>query len=127
MTTFERVGFIGLGGMGRGLVKNLVAKGVAVTAYDLNPAAVAVAKSCAGHAASTVVRNAHQVHGAIGTTFEHELHWYTKPILAWRSEFGSVALWDRLLTQAAVGAGRDDAWALITGGKPLPGLLDALV
>jgi 3-hydroxyisobutyrate dehydrogenase-like beta-hydroxyacid dehydrogenase len=42
MTTFERVGFIGLGGMGRGLVKNLVAKGVAVTAYDLNPAAVGV-------------------------------------------------------------------------------------
>ena len=41
MTTFERVGFIGLGGMGRGLVKNLVAKGVAVTAYDLDPAAVA--------------------------------------------------------------------------------------
>ncbi len=39
MTTLERVGFIGLGGMGRGLVKNLVAKGVAVTAYDLNPAA----------------------------------------------------------------------------------------
>ena len=30
MTTFERVGFIGLGGMGRGLVKNLVAKGVAL-------------------------------------------------------------------------------------------------
>jgi len=45
MTTLERVGFIGLGGMGRGLVKNLVAKGVAVTAYDLNPAAVAVARS----------------------------------------------------------------------------------
>ena len=45
MTTLERVGFIGLGGMGRGLVKNLVAKGVAVSAYDLNPAAVAVARS----------------------------------------------------------------------------------
>ena len=43
MTTFERVGFIGLGGMGRGLVKNLVAKGAEVTAYDLNPAAMAVA------------------------------------------------------------------------------------
>ena len=27
MTTFERVGFIGLGGMGRGLVKNLIATG----------------------------------------------------------------------------------------------------
>src|SRR5947199_3879847 len=45
MTTFERVGFIGLGGMGRGRVKNLVAKGVAVTAYDLNPAAIAVAEA----------------------------------------------------------------------------------
>jgi acyl-CoA dehydrogenase len=88
--------------------------------------AVAVAKSCAGHAASVVVRNAHQVHGAIGTTFEHDLHRYTKPILAWRSEFGSVALWDRLLTQAAVSAGRDGAWVLITDGLPLPGLLEAL-
>ena len=45
MTALERVGFIGLGGMGRGLVKNLLAKGVAVTAYDLNPEAVAIAKS----------------------------------------------------------------------------------
>lgn len=75
--------------------------------------AVAVAKSCAGHAASTVVRNAHQVHGAIGTTYEHQLHRYTKPVLAWRSEFGSVGQWDRLLTQTAVDAGRDGAWPLI--------------
>jgi len=51
MTTFERVGFIGLGGMGRGLVKNLVAKGVAVTVYDPNPAAIAVAKSFGATAA----------------------------------------------------------------------------
>ena len=51
--------------------------------------AVAVAKSCVGHAASVVVRGAHQVLGAIGTTLEHELHTLTKPILARRSEFGS--------------------------------------
>jgi 2-hydroxy-3-oxopropionate reductase len=44
MTTLEHVGFIGLGGMGTGLVKNLATKGVAVTAYDLDPAAVVVAK-----------------------------------------------------------------------------------
>lgn len=36
------LGFIGLGGMGRGLVKNLVGKGVAVLAYDSNPAAIAM-------------------------------------------------------------------------------------
>src|SRR4029079_1458642 len=54
MTTFEPVGFIGLGGMGRGVVKTLVAKGVAVTAYDLDPAAVAVAKSFGATAAKNV-------------------------------------------------------------------------
>lgn len=80
-----------------------------------SPSPVAVAMSCAGHAASVVVRNAHQVHGAIGTTLEHALHRFTKPLLAWRSEFGSVHFWDERLTKAAVEAGRDEAWALITG------------
>lgn len=87
---------------------------------------VAVAKSCAGHAASTVVRSAHQVHGAIGTTHEHELHRYTLPVLAWRSEFGSVSKWDQLLTRTAVDAGRDQAWSLITKGRPVPGVLDIM-
>jgi 3-hydroxyisobutyrate dehydrogenase-like beta-hydroxyacid dehydrogenase len=40
----EPIGFIGLGGMGRGLVKNLVAKGVTVTASDINPEAQAIAQ-----------------------------------------------------------------------------------
>lgn len=39
----EPIGFIGLGGMGRGLVKNLVAKGVPVLAYDRSAAAMSVA------------------------------------------------------------------------------------
>ena len=56
MTIFERVGFIGLGGMGRGLVKNLVAKGVSVTAYDLNAAAVEIAKSFGATAASNLAQ-----------------------------------------------------------------------
>lgn len=78
--------------------------------------AITVAKSCAGHAASVVVRNAHQVHGAIGTTFEHELHEFTKPVLAWRSEFGSVHQWDERLTESALAAGRDGLWALVSQG-----------
>ncbi|MDI9953273.1 acyl-CoA dehydrogenase family protein [Rhodococcus sp. IEGM 1305] len=76
---------------------------------------IAVARSCAGHAASVVVRNAHQVHGAIGTTREHRLHEFTNSALAWRSEFGSVHHWDDTLTTAAVTAGRKDLWGLITG------------
>ncbi|TQK27302.1 acyl-CoA dehydrogenase family protein [Arthrobacter sp. SLBN-53] len=74
---------------------------------------VAVARSCAGHAASVVVRNAHQAHGAIGTTVEHRLHEYTRAALAWRSEYGSVTYWDRVVTQAAVAAGAAGLWPLI--------------
>ena len=40
---FEPVGFVGLGGMGRGLVKNLAAKGVDVRVMDRRPEAVSEA------------------------------------------------------------------------------------
>lgn len=76
---------------------------------------VAVARSCAGHATSVVVRNAHQVHGAIGTTGEHRLHEFTRAALAWRSEFGSVRFWDERVTDAALYASAGGLWGLITG------------
>jgi acyl-CoA dehydrogenase len=76
---------------------------------------VAAARSCTGHATSVVVRNAHQVHGAIGTTREHRLHEFTRAALAWRSEFGSVTYWDEQVTDAALRAGEDGLWSLITG------------
>jgi acyl-CoA dehydrogenase len=75
---------------------------------------VAVARSCTGHATSVVVRNAHQVHGAIGTTREHRLHEFTRSALAWRSEFGSVRYWDEQVTHAALRAGTG-LWSLVTG------------
>lgn len=55
------------------------------------------------------------VHGAIGTTREHRLHEFTKPALAWRSEFGSVQHWDDTLTDFATVAGAGGLWPLITG------------
>ena len=76
---------------------------------------VSVARSCAGHAASVVVRNAHQVHGAMGTTREHRLHEFTRAALSWRSEFGSVQYWNDQVTSAALRAGADGLWSLITG------------
>lgn len=76
---------------------------------------IATARSCAGHAASVVTRNAHQVHGAIGTTHEHRLHEYTRAALAWRSEYGSVRYWDDQVAAAAVAAGGQQLWALIAG------------
>lgn len=76
---------------------------------------IAVARSVTGHAASIAVRTGHQLLGAMGTTREHRLHLFTRPILAWRNEFGSVAQWDRAVAQAARAAGSDGLWPLITG------------
>ncbi|MFW0790137.1 acyl-CoA dehydrogenase family protein [Gordonia sp. CPCC 205333] len=76
---------------------------------------IAVARSCAGHAASTVVRNAHQTLGAIGTTVEHRLHRYTMPALRWCSEFGSTQHWDDVVAGEAERVGGDGLWELIVG------------
>jgi alkylation response protein AidB-like acyl-CoA dehydrogenase len=82
---------------------------------------VAVARSVCGHSGSTVVRNAHQVHGAIGTTREHILHRLTMPILAWTNDFGSVAEWDALLEAAAREAGDAGLWELVSGTNAILG------
>ncbi|WP_406690454.1 acyl-CoA dehydrogenase family protein [Saccharopolyspora sp. ID03-671] len=80
---------------------------------------VAAARSCAGHAASVVVRNAHQVHGAIGTTREHPLQLVTLPALDWRGEFGTTRDWDRFL------GGSGPLWDVVLGAPaehpPIPG------
>lgn len=88
---------------------------------------VAVAKSCASHAVSIAVRNAHQVHGAIGTTFEHDLHRYTNPALSWRAEFGSAHTWDTVLARAAVRTKRNDVWSLVADGHEIRDLVSELV
>ncbi|MGW4338569.1 acyl-CoA dehydrogenase family protein [Rhodococcus koreensis] len=75
--------------------------------------AISCAASCTGHAASTIVRNAHQALGAMGYTQEHSLHRYTNRILSWRTEFGSVRRWDSAVARMAQAAGRDEMWSLI--------------
>jgi acyl-CoA dehydrogenase len=75
---------------------------------------VAVARSCAGHAASVVVRHAHQLLGAIGTTREHPLHRLTLPVLAWRAEYGPTEHWDQQVAAAAAAAGPGGLWSIIT-------------
>lgn len=58
-------------------------------------ALAAAAKIVAGEAAGTVAELAHQVHGAIGMTREHDLHRYTRRLWAWRDEYGSDRYWAR--------------------------------
>mgnify|MGYP001183366917 CR=1 FL=1 len=77
--------------------------------------AVAAAKSRTGEAAGAVARIAHQVHGAIGFTREHDLRLWTTRLWAWRDEDGSDADWNRELGATVLAAGPDGLWPLITG------------
>ena len=75
---------------------------------------IAVAKVCAGEAATLAASVAHQVHGAIGFTHEHTLHFATRRLWSWRDEFGSDAHWAKVLGQAAIAAGSEGFWIGLT-------------
>lgn len=74
----------------------------------------AVAKLHASAAASGVARTAHQVHGAIGFTQEHMLHFATRRLWSWRGEDGSDAFWARLIGRAAIAGGGAGFWPGLT-------------
>ncbi|GAA1831725.1 acyl-CoA dehydrogenase family protein [Pseudonocardia ailaonensis] len=77
--------------------------------------AIAAAKSRCGEAAGVVARIAHQVHGAIGFTREHDLRLVTTRLWAWREEDGTEAQWNDRLGARALEAGPDGLWPLLTG------------
>ena len=74
---------------------------------------IAAAKARAGEAAGIGAGIAHQVHGAIGFTFEHSLHFVPKRLWSWRDEFGNEAEWNRLIGRHMASAGADRLWAEI--------------
>jgi 3-oxocholest-4-en-26-oyl-CoA dehydrogenase beta subunit len=51
---------------------------------------VATAKAWASQACPRVIALAHQIHGAIGTTMDHDLHFYTRRTKAAESAFGDT-------------------------------------
>ena len=55
--------------------------------------AVAAAKVVTGRAAGRVAALAHQIHGAIGFTQEHQLHRFTTRLWQWRDDFGTESDW----------------------------------
>ena len=83
--------------------------------FDGAESAVAAAKSRCGDAAGEVARIAHQVHGAIGFTREHELRLVTTRLWAWRDEDGAEEIWNDRLGARALDAGPDGLWPLLAG------------
>jgi acyl-CoA dehydrogenase len=75
---------------------------------------IAAAKVRAGEAATRGTGIAHQVHGAIGFTREHALHFATRRLWAWREQFGSDAWWAEELGRAAIAGGAAAFWPSLT-------------
>ena len=81
------------------------------------PFAFAAAKARASRAAGTVARLAHQVHGAIGYTAEHDLHIWTKRLWAWRDECGNEAHWWQVLGAETARGGGAALWPAIVAAS----------
>ena len=79
--------------------------------------AIAVAKSRIDDAVSVGAGIAHQVHGAIGFTYEHGLHFATRRLWSWRAEYGSGSEWAKLLGEKAISNGSEKFWPSITQGN----------
>lgn len=75
---------------------------------------IAAAKCRASEAVEKITRLSHQIHGAIGFTYEYGLHFLTRRMWAWRTEYGGVAYWGEELGKLAVENGGNEIWPIIT-------------
>jgi len=76
-----------------------------------------VAKARAGEAAGRGAEIAHQVHGAMGFTYEHRLHQRTRRLWAWRDQYGTETFWQARFGRQLCAAGADSLWDILT--RPL--------
>lgn len=75
------------------------------------------AKTQAGEAAHKICAIAHQSMGAMGFTYEHILHHYTRRLWVWRRDYGSESYWGAKLGRAMCEAGPDAMWPSLTASK----------
>ena len=74
---------------------------------------LAAAKARTGEAIGLVTEKAHQLHGAMGFTHEHQLHHFTRRLWAWRDEYGNETWWQARLGHHIFQLGADRAWDFI--------------
>lgn len=76
--------------------------------------AIATAKSVASEAAGLGASVSHAVLGAMGFTYEHPLHFTTRRLWSWRSEFGSQTYWAQRLGTSIGAGGAAALWPSLT-------------
>ncbi len=75
---------------------------------------IAAAKTRLEEAVNEGAAVAHQVHGAMGFTYEHQLHHLTRRLWSWRDEYGSDAVWSVRLGDEVLKWGAEALWPKIT-------------
>ncbi|MEH6542696.1 MAG: acyl-CoA dehydrogenase family protein [Porticoccaceae bacterium] len=75
---------------------------------------IATAKTRLEEAVNTGAAVAHQVHGAMGFTYEHRLHHLTRRLWSWRDEYGNETVWAKRLGEEVLSWGADELWPKIT-------------
>lgn len=78
---------------------------------------VAVAKARVGEAAGVVAEQVHQIHGAMGFTYEHRLHHFTRRAWTWRDEWGHEVYWQAVLGRDLCQLGADQVWNFVATAR----------
>ena len=78
--------------------------------------AVAIAKARVGEASGKIAEICHQVHGAMGFTQEHPLHFATRRLWSWRDEFGNDGYWQERIGRLVCERGGHALWPMLVGG-----------
>jgi len=76
---------------------------------------LAAGKVRASENAGRISAMAHQVLGAMGFTYEHRLHHFTRRLWAWRDEYGSDTFWADQIGREVVATGADALWPRLSG------------
>jgi len=89
---------------------------VEAATHDLAAATfeIAAAKTRVGEAAGIAAAIAHQVHGAMGFSYEYSLQRSTRRLWSWRDEFGSEAEWAAWIGKTVARVGGRGLWAFVT-------------
>jgi len=78
---------------------------------------IAAAKSQASDLAHRIAAIAHQSMGAMGFTYEHVLHHYTRRLWVWRRDFGSETFWGGRIGSAYAKAGPEALWSSLSASR----------